>query len=166
MWWRLLLLFTLVPAAEIFLLLQIGSAIGPLQTFVLLLVTGVVGAALAKREGLHVLRQLSEEMRRGLPPGVRLVEGGLVVVGGLLLVTPGVLTDVAGVLFIFPPSRRWIAPRALNWFSARLETSEEPQQDGPVRVRQGARFESGGTEPSAHRRPPTHPFANPFDDLP
>jgi UPF0716 protein FxsA len=163
--WRLLLLFTVVPAAELFLLLQIGSAIGPTPTFLLLLLTGVVGAWLAKREGLAVLARLGEELQRGLPPGERVMEGALVVVGGLLLVTPGVLTDLAGVLLIFPPTRRWLAPRALRWLMGRFDVGalqeEVPDADEGVRVRRP------GAEP-AFRRPEVRPtpFGTPFDDLP
>src|SRR5689334_7747521 len=86
------------PALELFLLAELSSLIGLPSTFLLLLLTGVAGAWFTKREGLQLLRQLSEELRRGLPPGERMVEGGLVVLGGLLLVMPGLLSDVAGVL--------------------------------------------------------------------
>lgn len=164
-WW-LLLLFTLVPMLEMFLLLQIGSIFGPWQTFAMLIVTGVVGAWLAKREGLQLLRQLSAELQRGLPPGVRLVEGVLVVIGAILLITPGVLTDLAGVLLIFPPTRRYIAPRVLSWLLSRFNIAEisegmgeAPLESDGVRIRRG---------PTPERQLPRegHPFANPFDDLP
>lgn len=160
---RLFLLFTIVPAIELFLLLQIGSLVGPTPTFVMLLLTGVIGAWLAKREGLAVLQTLGQELQRGLPPGERVMEGALVVIGGLLLVTPGVLTDLAGVLLIFPPTRRWLAPRALRWFLGNVQVGalqeDVPDADEGVRRR--------GPEP-AYRRPerrPT-PFGTPFDDLP
>lgn len=162
----LILLFTVLPALELFLLLQIGSWLGPTQTFLLVLVTGVLGAWLAKREGFAVLAKLSEELRGGLPPGSRLMEGALVVMGGLLLVTPGVITDLTGMLLIFPFSRRWIAPRALKWLAARFGvvelgagrvTEEPPTADDGVRYR--------GPEPIFQRpeRKAT-PFSSPFDD--
>ena len=121
-WW-ILLLFVVMPPLEMFLLLQIGSLLGPLQTFLLILITGVVGGWLAKREGLQVLRQLSAELQRGLPPGSRLVEGALVLAGGILLITPGVLTDLAGMLLIFPHTRRWLAPHVLGWLLTRFSVS-------------------------------------------
>lgn len=110
---RLVLLFTVVPALELFLLLQIGAWLGPWPTFLLLVGTGVVGAALARAQGFAVLGRLLEEARQGIPPGERLVEAALVLVGGLLLITPGVLTDVAGLLLLLPPVRRALAPRVL-----------------------------------------------------
>ncbi|MBT3219652.1 MAG: FxsA family protein, partial [Proteobacteria bacterium] len=93
---RLLLLFTLVPAIELFILLQIGSLLGPNLAFVIILVTGLAGAWLAKREGWMVLQHLRQELQRGIPPANRLMEGVLVLAGGLLLITPGVLTDITG----------------------------------------------------------------------
>ncbi|MEQ1505088.1 MAG: FxsA family protein, partial [Myxococcota bacterium] len=129
MWWLLVLLFTVVPALELYLLLQIGSWIGPTPTFLMLLVTGVAGAWLAKREGFALLGQLSAELQRGLPPGDRVVEGVLVLVGGLLLITPGVLTDVAGVLLIVRPTRRWLAPRLMRGLSGRFSAPEV--EEGP-----------------------------------
>lgn len=164
-WVWLGLLFTVVPAVELYLLLQIGSWLGPTETFVMLLLTGVLGTWLAKREGFAVLAQLSEELRGGLPPGTRLMEGALVVAGGVLLVTPGVITDVTGLLLIFPPTRRWIAPRALRWLSARFGVVEL----GPGKVTEEVPDASGvryrGPEPAV-RRPERKatPFSSPFDD--
>jgi UPF0716 protein FxsA len=118
--WKLVLLFTVLPALELYLLLQLGSLLGPLPTVGIILGTGVLGGWLAKREGLAVLRRLFEQLGGGLPPAVSLVEGGLVVAGGLLLVTPGVITDLTGFALIFPPTRRWIAPRVLAWLKRRF----------------------------------------------
>lgn len=160
MWWRLALLFTIVPAVELFLLLQLGSWLGPLPTFALILVTGVAGGWLAKREGFAVLRQLSAELSNGLPPGERLVEGALVVLGGALLVTPGVLSDLAGILLIVRPTRRWLAPRLTRSLAQRFEVTVgggEPDVGPRIRA------------PGAQARPTpaaAHPFASPFDDLP
>lgn len=162
MFLRLILLFTIVPAVELFLLLQLGAWLGPTTTFLVILLTGLLGATLAKREGLGVLRELQAELAKGLPPGSRVMEGVLVVVGGLLLITPGVFTDLTGFLLIFPWSRRWLAPRVLKYLASRFEV----RTLGPT-----GPFED--PEPEVRRRDPTpvprrqgdHPFANPFDDL-
>jgi UPF0716 protein FxsA len=109
--WKLFVLFTVVPAVEIFLLLQMGSFFGPMPTFLFVLGTGILGAWLAKREGFAVLRQLQSDLAKGLPPAARLVEGALVLIGGLLLITPGVLTDLTGIVLLIPAVRRALAPR-------------------------------------------------------
>jgi UPF0716 protein FxsA len=170
--WRLVLLFTVVPALELALLLQIGAWLGPWQTFAIVVVTGTVGAWLAKREGFGVMRQLREELSEGIPPGSRIAEGVLVFAGGLLLVTPGVMTDIAGFLFIAPPTRRWLAPRVVRAITSRLDIavmgpggpirpdapSEDPfDPEAPqVRVRR-----PGVRRPAPERG---DPFASPFDD--
>lgn len=159
--WRLILLFTVVPAVELFVLLQLGSLLGPTPTFLIILLTGVAGAWLAKREGLGVLRSLQTELSRGLPPGDRLMEGALVVVGGLLLVTPGVFTDLTGFLLIAPWSRRWLAPRALKALTSRIDV----QTFGPDVGSGGpASYQDRPGSPGEPR--PNTPFSNPFDDLP
>lgn len=152
--WRLFLLLTVVPAVELFLLLQLGALLGPWQTFAVIVITGFAGAWLAKREGLGVLADLRAELQSGLPPGSRIAEGVLVLAGGLLLVTPGVLTDLMGFAMIFPPTRRWLAPRAVRYVASRFDVATL----GPE-----VRSERGGASPQ-----PQHetPFANPFDDLP
>lgn len=162
--WRLLLLFTVVPAVELFLLLQLGAWMGPTATFLLILGTGLLGAWLAKREGLRVLRDLSGELQRGLPPGDRMMEGALVVVGGLLLITPGVLTDLTGFLLIFPATRRWLAPRALKALAARFDV--RAVGPGGEAADDGVRYRGAGPTAARPARDPRNPFANPFDDLP
>lgn len=118
--WRLLLLFTLVPALELYLLLQIGQWLGPGTTVLIILVTGAVGAWMAKREGINVLKRLSEELSRGMPPAQQLAEGVCVVCGGLLLVTPGVVTDLTGFLLILPVTRPACARLLIQFLSTRV----------------------------------------------
>ncbi len=117
---RLLLLMTVVPALELYLLIHIGGLLGPAQTVLLIIVTGAAGAALAKREGIGVIRQLQQDTLSGLPPANRLVEGILVLVGGVLLITPGVLTDLLGFALIIPLTRRWLAPRVKDQVARRV----------------------------------------------
>lgn len=161
--WKLLLAMTVIPAVELFILLQLGSWLGPLETFLIIVVTGTLGAFLAKREGLGVLMTLKAELAQGLPPGSRLAEGVLVLAGGLLLLTPGVLTDLAGFLFIAPPSRRFLAPRLVSWVVSKVDFVQVGTEvhtsfhegEPRVRPRQAPRVQHGDS-----------PFASPFDDLP
>jgi len=120
MFWKLLLLMTVVPAAELYLLIELGRWMGTAETVLLILITGTVGAALAKREGLGVLQQLQKDARTGIPPANRLVEGLMVLVGGALLITPGVLTDLFGFTLILPWTRVAIAPHIKSWVMKRF----------------------------------------------
>lgn len=109
---RLLLLFTTIPLAELALLLWIGGRIGLLPTVVLILLTGALGAALARHQGLATWGRFQEALAAGRLPGRELLEGLLILVAGALLLTPGVLTDAAGFLLLVPPARRWIVRRS------------------------------------------------------
>ncbi len=106
---RLLLLFTVVPLAEVYLLYFLGSVMGFWPTVAVVLSTGLLGAFLAKREGLRVWRRWRESLSRGELPEEGILGGVLVLIGGVLLVTPGVLTDLTGLALLFPPSRHFIA---------------------------------------------------------
>lgn len=114
---KLLLLFTIVPIVETYLLFLLGTTMGFWPTVGLVLLTGVLGAALAKHEGLKVWRSWSESLAAGKMPSEGILGGVLVLIGGVLLVTPGVLTDITGMLLLIPPSRRFIAKHV----RARLE---------------------------------------------
>ena len=90
---RLFLLFTVVPALEFYLLIQVGQVLGAGATVTLILLTGLLGAAMARSQGVAVLQRLQSEAAKGFPSGDRIVEALLILVGGVLLVTPGILTD-------------------------------------------------------------------------
>ena len=101
----LIALFIGVPFAEIYVLLQVGQAIGAINTLVLLILISVVGAWLAKREGLGVLRRMQRSIDAGRVPGTELVDGFLILLAGALMLTPGFLTDILAILLLLPPVR-------------------------------------------------------------
>jgi UPF0716 protein FxsA len=101
----LLALFIIIPALEITGFIIVGDWIGSWNTFLLILLSGFVGAYLAKREGLKVLLTVQAEMSQGRIPGVAVVDGLCVLIGGVLLVTPGFFTDVFGLLLVLPFTR-------------------------------------------------------------
>ena len=105
---RLLLLFVLVPAVELALLIEIGARIGTLATLGLIVGTGVLGAALARQQGLAVLRRVQEELAANRLPTGPLVDGLIILIAGALLMTPGILTDGVGFLCLVPGSRTLI----------------------------------------------------------
>ena len=102
---RLLLLFIVLPAVELALLIQLGKMIGTLPTFALIVFTGVVGASLARAQGVGVVRQLQRETAEGRMPADALLDGALILVAAALLVTPGVLTDAVGFACLVPAFR-------------------------------------------------------------
>jgi len=123
---------TVVPAVELYLLIKIGGLVGPLTTIWLVILTGVLGASLARREGLSVLRQVQEDSRKGVPPTQSLTEALMVLIGGILLITPGVVTDVVGLLAIFPWTRKLIAPMLGRGIKARIQNMEGVEIGSPV----------------------------------
>jgi UPF0716 protein FxsA len=140
----LFLLFTVVPAVELYLLIQIGKVIGGATTVALVVAMGFLGAWLAKREGVSLLGTVMDEARRGIPPADRLVEGVLVVVGSILLITPGVLTDVVGFLFLVPFTRRLFVAPTKAWLGRHFVVQGldvGPVRPGPAVRREAERFE-------------------------
>ena len=101
----LLLLFVVVPIAELYVIIKVGGAIGVLNTFGLIVAVAVVGGWLMRREGLRVWRRFNETLAAGRPPTREIVDGVLVLAAGALMLTPGFITDVFGILLIFPPTR-------------------------------------------------------------
>ncbi|KNZ71196.1 FxsA cytoplasmic membrane protein [Thermincola ferriacetica] len=105
---RLFLLFITVPVLEILIYIELSRITGIGVTFALIFGTGLIGAFLAKREGLQVIRAIRRELEYGQVPGNHLLDGLLVLVGGILLITPGLLTDITGFLFLLPPTRKMV----------------------------------------------------------
>jgi UPF0716 protein FxsA len=118
---RLILLFTLLPLAELSLLLRIGEWLGAAPTVGLVIATGVVGAWLARREGLRTWGRVQAELAAGKVPGEELLHALLVFVAGLVLVTPGVLTDVAGLLLLVRPVREIVARRVRRRLAGQVQ---------------------------------------------
>lgn len=101
----LVLLFVAVPAAEIYVLIQVGQVIGAVPTVLLLVADALLGAWLSRREGRKAWLALQEAISAHRVPAKEVADGALVVVGGAFLLTPGFLTDVIGVLCLLPPTR-------------------------------------------------------------
>ena len=102
---KLLILFTVVPLAELALLIKVGEYLGLDRTIALVLITGIVGASLAKYEGFRTLNKIKTELAAGRLPGKQMIDALLILVAGVLLVTPGVMTDVVGLSLLIPPVR-------------------------------------------------------------
>ena len=107
--------FAIVPLAELYLLIKIGGQIGGFNTVLLVFLTAALGAFLARLQGLRTLRHIQSSLSQGQIPAEELIDGVLILAGGILLVTPGVLTDLFALVLLFPVTRthfkRWLRRR-------------------------------------------------------
>ena len=115
----LFLIFLVVPIVELVVIIQVGQVIGPWYTVALLLAVSIGGAWLVKREGLGVIRRFRRQLEAGAIPGRELVDGVLIIFAGALLLTPGFLTDLVGLLLLVPPVRAVIRAGLLRRFMIR-----------------------------------------------
>ncbi len=145
MFLRLLLLLTVVPIAELVILLEVHRWIAewtdPGTALVLtvgtILLTGLVGAKLAQSQGLGVFREIERATGRGEFPGRPLIDGALILFGGALLLTPGILTDVFGLSMLFPPSRALYRRALAHWLQKKVEQGEATLRLHSQRISQG-----------------------------
>jgi UPF0716 protein FxsA len=119
---RIFLLLVLLPLIEIVVLVWIASKTSAVFVLLLVLGTGILGLTLMRRQSLQTWRRLSVDMESGRMPAESLVDSVLVLVAGGLLVLPGVLTDVAAIALLFPPSRRAIKSLFGLWLQSRIAT--------------------------------------------
>ncbi len=117
-WWLLPVAFVLVPLIEIFVIVKIGQVIGAWWTIALLVIDSAIGAWLVKREGGRAWRALRTALEERRMPAGELADGVLILVGGTLMLTPGFVTDLFGVLCILPVTRP-VGRRLLSGFIAR-----------------------------------------------
>ena len=110
---RLFLLFTAVSLLEIFVLVKVGSVLGAWPTILLVIITALVGSALVRSQGIQLIQDLQQRVARGELPGQQMVEGLMLFASGILLVTPGFVTDACGLLLLQPSIRRRIAQLVL-----------------------------------------------------
>ncbi len=115
---RLFLLFTITTTVELFLLLEMSQRMGVRATLLLILITGITGAWLSKREGLRTLARVRSELAQGKVPGDALVDGLCILIAGAFLLTPGLLTDASGFLLLMPWFRRPIKAALRSRFEA------------------------------------------------
>lgn len=116
----LLLLFIIVPLAELYVILQVGQAIGALPTIGLLVLDSLLGTWLLRAQGRAAWRRFRTALAGGRPPARETIDGALVIVGGALMLAPGFITDAFGVLLLLPPSRAVVRRGILRHARSRL----------------------------------------------
>ncbi len=128
MFFRLLLLFTLVPLIELALLIKLGQMTSAAMTIGIVILTGIIGAYLARREGIKAWRRLEKSMREGISPADELIEALLILIAGAVLITPGLLTDLFGFGLLIPPMRKWVRNKLSRHFRNRIVISTQHAQ--------------------------------------
>lgn len=142
----LILLFILVPIAEIYVIIQVGQAIGALPTVALLILDSILGAWLLRSQGRRVWAAFRDAMAAGRVPHQEILHGALVIVGGAFLLTPGFISDAVGLLLLLPPTRGAIARGVSRMILRR----------GPLRW-------TGVVVQPGRRPPPPQPHAEPVE---
>ena len=129
---KLFLAFTLIPLVEIYLLIKLGQNFGAITSILLVIFTWILGAYLAKMEGLRTLFRLQETLREGGIPGEELLDALLIALAGLVLITPGFITDAVGFLLLVPFTRMLVK----NWLKERLKAKSTIRDDDDVIIHQ------------------------------
>ena len=128
---KLLLLFTIVPAVELYVLIKAGQHIGTHNTLSIIIITGILGAAFAKSQGAQIIYKIRTTMQQGQVPGQALLEGAVILVGGVLLLTPGFLTDILGFLLLIPFSRALFTGLILHHLQNKFQSGQWYYSTGP-----------------------------------
>jgi UPF0716 protein FxsA len=151
----LVVIFIVVPIAEIYVLIQIGEAIGFLPTVALLILDSVLGAALMRAQGRAAWMRFNRALAEGRVPGREVMDGALVIFGGALLLTPGFLSDILGLILLLPPTRAIVRAILVRRFGPRIAAGAA--SGAQARMGRLFQFETGAAGPRS-RRPPA------FDD--
>jgi len=120
---KLLILFVIIPVTELYILIEVGKRIGSLTTISIIIFTGILGAYLVKNQGFMILKKIQNDLNDGIMPGDSLIQGAIILTGGILLLTPGFVTDTVGFIFLIPVSRNVIKKYLLKWLKGKIEKS-------------------------------------------
>ena len=132
---QLLLLFIIVPVIELILLFQVGARIGPLPTLGIIIITAIIGARLTRAQGAHNMQRARTAMNEGRMPHQEVLDGMMIIIAGVLLITPGLLTDALGFTLLFPSLRAKLRKRLAKSFNKRVQVVGRPangQRDDEV----------------------------------
>ena len=143
----LVLLFIVVPIAELYVLIQIGQAIGILPTIALLILDSILGAILMRSQGRAAWMRFNRALAEGHVPGREVLDGALVIFGGALLLTPGFLSDILGLILLLGPTRAIVRTVLLRRFAGRIVAGAA--SGAQARMGRMFTFEAGGPGPGA-----------------
>ena len=118
---KILILFVIVPVTELYILIEVGKKIGSLSIIGIIILTGIIGAYLVKSQGFMILRKIQNDLNEGIMPGDSLIQGAIILAGGILLLTPGFVTDIVGFIFLIPVSRNIVKKYLLKWLQGKIK---------------------------------------------
>ena len=124
--------FLTIPLIEVWILLQIADLAGLLNTIGLLILTSIIGALLVRREGISVFRKAKNEITQGQMPEKQILDGFLILLGGVLMLTPGFFTDIIGFLLLFPPTRLLLRTVVIKRLNSRISNPDSYIRNGRV----------------------------------
>jgi len=146
----LILVFIALPIAELYVIIQVGEAIGALPTIAILVADSIVGSLLLRTQGRGAWRRFRTALAEGRVPAREVLDGALVIFGGAFLITPGFITDLLGVVLLLPPSRALVRRALVRVFSRRfvvsVATGRRRGPGQPPPPRQGYDVEGDATE--------------------
>lgn len=117
-------LFILIPAVELYILLLSGKTIGVGYTFLLIIATGVVGAYVAKKQGIRAFREVSDNVKNYQAPAESAINGLFVFVGSILVILPGFISDILGFLFLIGLTRNLFKPLVYKWIRKKMKNGQ------------------------------------------
>jgi len=118
---KILILFVIVPVTELYILIEVGKKIGSLSIIGIIILTGIIGAYLVKSQGFMILRKIQNDLNEEIMPGDSLIQGAIILAGGILLLTPGFVTDIVGFIFLIPVSRNIVKKYLLKWLQGKIK---------------------------------------------
>lgn len=156
----LILVFIVVPIAELYVIIQVGQVIGALPTIAILVADSILGSWLLRTQGRTAWRRFNEAVREGRVPAREVLDGTLVIFGGAFLITPGFITDVIGIVLLLPPTRAVVRRGLVGFFSRRFVGGMVGRAGGAAARRAGRRRGPGGPGGSTA---PGGPAPGPYD---
>ncbi len=121
---KILILFTLVPLAELYILIEAGRQIGIAPTIAMVLLTGFAGAYLARSQGFQLMQRIQGDLSEGRVPATEMIDGAIILSGGLLLLTPGFCTDLFGFCLLTPLTRNYLKIWVQRWLDNKIKRGE------------------------------------------
>lgn len=124
MFFKIFLIFAVIPMVELALLIKVGSIIGTLNTIIIVILTALIGAYMVRMEGLGVWLRIQQNMNEGIFPAEELIDGAMILIAGAVLLTPGFVTDILGFLMVFPLTRTVIKKYLKRYFEGKIRSAQ------------------------------------------